>query len=214
MKKKLLTTVMLISLAIVSKAQQKGVGINTTKPEATLDIVANTTDRSMPDAVLIPRMTATELANKDAAYTAAQNGALVFVISGRGNSGGKTEKVTGTGFYYYDEPTSKWVALASGGTVAPTAFRLNLAQPASTAYDWSNSDFDFWEFTSGSQLTLPTPSSYSGRTIYIRNQVGGTLQFSGTDGVGTPKGIASITGSAAIQIHSNGTTWYLVAGRN
>ncbi|MDQ1805358.1 hypothetical protein RAH57_15270 [Chryseobacterium sp. CKR4-1] len=213
MKKKLLTAVMLVSFVMLSKAQQKGVGINTISPAATLDVVANVRDRNMADAVLVPRMTVAQLADKDEAYQSAQNGALVFVTSGTGTPGSKTENINGTGFYYYDDPTSKWTALG-GTTVAPTTFRLNLAQAASTSYDWSNSDFDFWEFTSGTQLTLPAPSSYNGRTIYIRNNTGGTVQFNGTDGVGTPKGLASFTAQAAVRIYSNGTTWYLFSGRN
>ncbi|MBT2622916.1 MULTISPECIES: hypothetical protein [Chryseobacterium] len=212
MRKNLWTAIMLISFAMLSKAQNKGVGINTITPAATLDVVASTTDKTMPDAVLVPRMTAQELAAKDAVYIAAQNGALVFVTSGVGTTD-KTGNITGAGFYYYDNTSSTWKTLGGGGTT-PTAFRLNLGQAASTAYDWTNSNFDFWEFTSGTQLTLPTPASFKDKTIYIRNQAGGLLQFSGNDGIGTPKGLASITAQSAVQIFSNGTTWYLVAGRN
>lgn len=37
---------MLVGLSAVSKAQQGRVGINTTTPAATLDVVANTTDNA------------------------------------------------------------------------------------------------------------------------------------------------------------------------
>ncbi|MGX5683818.1 hypothetical protein ACWKWW_04590 [Chryseobacterium cucumeris] len=204
---------MLVGLSAVSKAQQGRVGINTTTPAATLDVVANTTDNARPDALLAPRLTRAQLTAKDAAYTAAQNGALTFVTTIDGTASTKTVNVTAVGFYYYDAPSSTWKTLG-GGAAPATPFRMNLAQAASTAYDWTNSNFDYWEFTSGTQLTLPTPTAYNGRTIYIRNQTGGTLQFTGTDGVATPKGMTSLTGIAAIQIYSNGTTWYLVSGRN
>lgn len=204
---------MLVGLSAFSKAQTTGrVGINTTTPAATLDVVANTTDNTRPDALLVPRMTRAQLYAKDAAYLADQNGALAFVTAIDGTATAKTTNVTAVGFYYYDSASSTWKAV--GGAAPVTPFRMNLTQAASTAYDWTNSNFDYWEFTSGTQLSLPAPTAYNGRTIYIRNQTGGTLQFAGTDGVATPKGMTSLTGIAAIQIYSNGTTWYLVSGRN
>lgn len=220
MKKFLLTATMLVGLSAVSQAQQGRVGINTTTPSATLDVVANTTDNARPDALLVPRMTRAQLEAKNTAYVdgtagtpSAQNGALVFVTGLGGVGTGKTVNVTATGFYYYDGTTGNNVWKAVGGA-APTAFRMNLAQAASTSYDWTNSAFDLWEFTSGTQLTLPTPASYTGRTIYIRAQVGGSLQFAGTDGIGTPKGLTAVSAQGAISIYSNGTTWYLISGRN
>lgn len=213
MKKFLLTATMLVCLSALSKAQQGRVGINTTTPASTLDVVANTTDNARPDALLVPRLTRAQLTAKDNAYTAAQNGALTFVTTIDGTASTKTTNVTAAGFYYYDAPNSEWKALG-GGAAPATPFRVNLSQAASTAYDWTNSNFDYWEFTSGTQLSLPAPTAYNGRTIYVRNQTGGTLQFAGTDGVATPKGMNSLTGIAAIQIYSNGTNWYLVSGRN
>ncbi|WP_334126743.1 hypothetical protein [Empedobacter brevis] len=204
--KKILFSTLFLSISITSIAQ---VGINTDDPKVTLDIVA-TADIARADALLVPRMTRAQLAAKDDAYVSAQNGAMIFITTIDGIATTKTMNVTTVGFYYYDSPTSMWRSVGGGVTL----FRLNLGQVAATNYDWTNSNFDFWEFTSGTQLTLPIPSSYNGRTIYVRNQTGGTLQFSGTDGVGTPKGMSSITGIAAIQIYSNGTNWYLVSGRN
>ncbi|MBK1897700.1 hypothetical protein [Chryseobacterium paridis] len=216
MKRNLLTATMLVSFGIFSQAQQRGVGINTTKPAATLDVVADIRENAMPDAILAPRMTAAQLLAKDntsGTYGAPQNGAIVYITSGSGNTD-RTSKIRGAGFYYFDSTVPEWKNLGGGSAVTSSSFRLNLAQAASPSYNWDNSDFDFWEFTSGTQLTLPTPASYNGRTIHIRNQTGGTVQFSGTDGIGTPKGIGSFTGTSALQIHSNGTNWYMVSGRS
>ena len=212
MKKFLLTAIMLVGLSALSKAQQGRVGINTTTPAATLDVVANITDNTRPDALLVPRMTRAQLITKDNAYTAAQNGALAFVTTIDGTVTTKTTNVTTVGFYYYDgQTTNTWIAV--GGAVA-APFRLNLAQGATTGYNWTNSNFDYWEFTTGTDLTLPTPASYNGRRIHIRNQTGGNLTFAGTDGVGTPKGMSTLTPISAIEIYSNGTNWYIISGRN
>ncbi|QPQ52420.1 hypothetical protein H3Z85_02720 [Chryseobacterium indologenes] len=81
MKKFLLTATMLVCLSALSQAQQGRVGINTTTPAATLDVVANTTDNTRPDALLVPRLTRAQLAAKDGAYVTAQNGALTFVTT-------------------------------------------------------------------------------------------------------------------------------------
>lgn len=124
MKKILLTATMLVGFAAISQAQQGRVGVNTTTPAATLDVVANTTDNTRPDALLVPRMTRAQLILKDGAYgntgTGAtnQNGALVFVTTIDGTVTTKTANVTAIGFYYYDGPAAVWRAMG-GGAAGP-----------------------------------------------------------------------------------------------
>lgn len=134
MKKFLLTAIMLVGLSAVSKAQQGRVGINTTTPSATLDVVANTTDNARPDALLVPRMSRAQLEAKNAAYAdgtvgtpSAQNGALVFVNALGGAGTGKTVNVTATGFYYYDGTATNnvWKPVGGGGGGADTSLYLN-----------------------------------------------------------------------------------------
>ncbi len=112
MKKFLLTATMLVAFTALSKAQQGRVGINTSTPAATLDVVASTTDTSRPDALLVPRMSRAQLLAKDAAYAdgnataaSAQNGALVFVNLVDGTATTKTANVTATGFTTMMEQT-------------------------------------------------------------------------------------------------------------
>lgn len=117
MKKKLLIAFLLIEFFPLFYAQQGRVGINTVTPAATFDVQTNTSNNSLPDAILVPRMTRAQLEAKNAAYTngtgaANQNGALVFISDVTTGTGtGKTINVQATGFYYYDAPNSVWVAV-------------------------------------------------------------------------------------------------------
>lgn len=177
MKKFLLTATMLVGLSAVSKAQTTGrVGINTTTPAATLDVVANTTDNARPDALLVPRLSRTQLAAKDAAYTAAQNGALTFVNTLDGSAAGKTVNVTATGFYYYDAPNSVWVAVGGGGAATPQRYegiRGNVTFVTTGAYTVAATDNVIVTQSSvGVVITLPVLTNTAadiGRIIKVIN---------------------------------------------
>lgn len=66
MKKFLLTATMLVGFVAIAQAQQGRVGINTTTPASTLDVVGAPTDATKPDALLVPRLTRGQLQAKDA----------------------------------------------------------------------------------------------------------------------------------------------------
>ncbi|KAA2224358.1 hypothetical protein [Chryseobacterium sediminis] len=169
MKKFLLTAIMLVGLSALSKAQQGRVGINTTAPAATLDVVANTTDNARPDALLVPRMTRAQLLAKDAAYTAAQNGALAFVTTIDGTATPKTTNVTAVGFYYYDgQTTNTWITVGGGGSVTPAAPSVRIS---TTGSDLSAADLNGYVFidTAGSVnlATIPVSAATKGKTVTI-----------------------------------------------
>lgn len=177
MKKFLLTATMLVGLSAVSKAQTTGrVGINTTTPAATLDVVANTTDNNRPDALLVPRLTRAQLTAKDAAFTnPAQNGALVFVNTLDGSAAGKEINVTATGFYYYDAPNSVWVAVG-GGAAVPTqkyeGIKGTVTTTSAGAYTVAANDYLIVTTVAAGGATLtfpPLTAADAGRTVLVFN---------------------------------------------
>jgi hypothetical protein len=179
MKKFLLTAIMLVGLSALSKAQQGRVGINTTTPAATLDVVANTADNARPDALLVPRMTRAQLLAKDAAYTAAQNGALAFVTTIDGTATPKTTNVTAVGFYYYDgQTTNTWITVGGGGTVTPA---VPTVRTSATGADLSAADLDGYVFltTNADLSTIPVSAATKGRSITLVKVGGGTLTVNG-----------------------------------
>lgn len=88
------------------------VGVNTTAPQSTLDVTGIPSDASVPDGILIPRITGDELAAKTV-YTAAQTGALVFVTSAVTTSNAQTVNVVAAGFYFFDGMV--WQIVGGGG---------------------------------------------------------------------------------------------------
>ena len=84
------------------------VGINTDNPKSTLH-VQKRTELTFADGIIPPRISGDSLRLKEGAYTAAQNGAIVYVTSPAATTGPKTSGVTSTGLFMYD-------AAASNGT--------------------------------------------------------------------------------------------------
>ncbi|RXM50092.1 MULTISPECIES: hypothetical protein [unclassified Chryseobacterium] len=173
MKKFLLTATMLVAFTALSKAQQGRVGINTTTPAATLDVVANAADASRPDALLIPRLTRAELETKNTAYadgnataSSAQNGALVFVTGLGGNGTGKTVNVTAPGFYYYDGTNGNnvWKTLGGSGVAKVPSIRTS-----ATGTDLSANDLDGYVYisTNADLSSIPVSAATKGRTITL-----------------------------------------------
>jgi hypothetical protein len=94
MKRSILISVLFISFSLYSQ-----VGINTTNPQASLDIRAtNLNTPSNTDGLLIPRINEFPATNP----AASQNGMLVFVTG----AGAPSE-----GFYYWDQGTTSWISV-------------------------------------------------------------------------------------------------------
>ncbi len=97
--KKSLLIMLLLSVSIYGQ-----VGINTTNPNATLDIrSSNQTAPQSTDGILIPKVDAFSAVNP----TANQHGMLVYLTT---TSGSKSP-----GFYYWDNTVPDWIGLGGGG---------------------------------------------------------------------------------------------------
>lgn len=96
-RKKLLLLVFFISIKGLSQ-----VGVNTTSPQAQLDIVAsNNASPTNKDGLLVPRINTFPAINP----TASQQGMLVYLTT--------TVGTNTPGFYYWDNPTSSWKTLGN-----------------------------------------------------------------------------------------------------
>ncbi|WP_312399867.1 hypothetical protein [Chryseobacterium sp.] len=79
------------------------VGINTTEPKATLDIVGKPSESNVLDGLIVPRITAIQLKAKN--YSSEQKGALIYVTENFTDSAQATEQVEfvkSVGLYEFD----------------------------------------------------------------------------------------------------------------
>lgn len=222
MKKNFYLAIALLGFSVSLNAQtaKKGVGIKTDTPQTTLDVRAEATDTSMPDGVLVPRLTVTELNAKSAVYGADQNGALVFVTSNtQGGAGTKVENVKDPGFYYYDATASKWKGVGGGdagqikGSVH-TNVGTNVRSIAGlSASDWQDDDYIIILTSASGLISLPdaTLLKNKGRVVSVVNQTGGARTFVTTVNFRPKNAPIIYPGNGALYV-SDGTTWYMIGG--
>lgn len=92
-------------------AQEHKVGINTSEPKTTLEVVAPT-DTTHPAGMQAPRVTRAELTALASSYTREQEGTLVYVtdVTG-GDATGQRALVTEKGYYYFNG--NQWERMVS-----------------------------------------------------------------------------------------------------
>ena len=161
MKKNTILIAALFLTGTFAYAQEGRVGINTATPAATLDVVASPTVLTRVDGFIAPRLKGTELQSKNTLYTAAQDGAIVYVTEALTATDDKTLNVTSIGYYYFDK------------TVGTAGRWMKVANPAAVAaYQ------EPWNVQGGS-----TPATTNSQAIYQNNTVAikKTAVISGAD---------------------------------
>lgn len=137
MKKKIITlTSLFVWLGVFAQ-----VGINTSSPEATLEIKGKSgvTDK---DGVIPPKLTRAQLTAKgNTLYSAAQDGALIYVtdVTGGDNTSQRI-RITSPGLYYFNYPLNQWLRVSN----------------VNTESDWKEADLQFNFRQSANQL----PAAY------------------------------------------------------
>lgn len=119
MKKFITIAVSLCNLSLFSQ-----VGINTTKPKATLDVTAKTTDGSRPEGFIAPRLTGDQIKAADDQYQTAQTGTIAYATSAATIPRTiKTAGITEPGYYYFDGAV--WKSLSMGSATASVVSDCN-----------------------------------------------------------------------------------------
>ncbi len=91
-----------VLLAAAFSATAQSVGINTNTPAATLQVVGEPATATVADGVMIPSLTGNQLKAKDAVYTNARTGVMVYITAAASPTTAKTTNVSAPGFYYFD----------------------------------------------------------------------------------------------------------------
>ncbi|WP_415326554.1 hypothetical protein [Chryseobacterium sp. MMS23-Vi53] len=97
---KKMTLMVIVAIAASYSFANAQVGINTSTPQASLDVTGKPTIASSLDGIIPPRLTGDQLRAKT--YTAAQTGASVYVTVGDSAPAGQTVNVKNPGTYYFD----------------------------------------------------------------------------------------------------------------
>ncbi|NDW10277.1 hypothetical protein D0T56_11495 [Dysgonomonas sp. 520] len=139
------------------------VGINTETPGATMHITPTKTDGTTAEGIIAPNLTRAQLIGKDAQYSTAQRGSIVYVTSLTGTTTTKTAKVTSVGYYYFDGslwqpfisslPASTEPWYVQGSTTQATSNTQNIFQTGNVAIGSNTSSSYKFQVTGTSNIT-------------------------------------------------------------
>lgn len=193
--------ILFIFLSGYLKAQ---VGINTTTPYTTLDVVKEPSG-TVADGIIAPNLSLTELQARDGLYGTSQTGAFVYVTAIDATPTGKTINVITTGYYYFDG--TKWMHFnnklqtADNGLSVTSSAKVQLGGDLiqNTQIDTKNYDLTFTgtgnvgigtatpsvklDINSGGTITTPV----SGFKLVDGNEEVGKILTSDSQGIGTWK---------------------------
>ncbi|MEO8235557.1 MAG: tail fiber domain-containing protein [Flavobacterium sp.] len=123
---------LILALICISQVIFSQVGINTTSPNAQLDIKSsNQATPSNTDGILIPKIDAFPITNP----TVAQQGMMIYLTT---ISAGKQP-----GFYYWDNTTVNWKGLGDGTSISGWDLTGNTGTTAGTNFIGTTDDTNF-----------------------------------------------------------------------
>lgn len=171
---KRITMVLLLACGSISFSQ---VGINTTTPNAALDINFTTQGFLAPRVALTSKATAAPVVNPQGGALA--NGTLVFNTA---SALGSSPNSVVPGFYYWSTATSKWVAVTSDATSATPSWLLagNSGTTAGTDFIGTTDAVDLILKTNNTQRlkieNAVSPTTGTSGDILIGSNTNGTLK--------------------------------------
>lgn len=122
-------TIFSILFILTSTVMHSQVGINTSSPNATLDVVKNTTaPTSAKDGIIPPKVSKLELSSKVTnTYSTLQIGAIVFIDNISGTLGTESSiaqvaQIDAVGYYYFDGTIWRKLVTATGGDITNDAW--------------------------------------------------------------------------------------------
>lgn len=102
----------LSTLLFIVNTMYSQVGINTTNPKATLDVVSNNTNGNTPEGFIAPRLSGDQIKLRDTNYGSEQTGSIIYATSPVTSPSTKTVNITSIGYYYFDG--SLWQNIVNG----------------------------------------------------------------------------------------------------
>ncbi|SIR55874.1 MULTISPECIES: hypothetical protein [unclassified Chryseobacterium] len=180
------------------------VGINTTSPEATLEVKAKTTDGSKPEGLIAPRLTGNQISSADNQFGTNQIGAIIYATAPVAVATPKTKNITDAGYYYFDGLI--WNKMSYNANVL---LSVNQTNPTYTGNETIILDNN----TGIHNIQLPAPNTMIGKILYYRNNstvsgVAGTATFV----VNVPINNTTCQPNRGMTLYSDGTKWYVVSG--
>ena len=201
----------LVFLAQISYSQ---IGINTTNPTSTLDIVAAnpTGGATTVDGIIIPRVDR----QRAQSMTSIPTSTMIFVNSiATGTASGTTANMTSIGFYYYDGSVwqkiqagnSNWAVTGNSGTTAGTNF-IGTTDNTDIRIKTGTTPTDRWNIshTNNGQLQSYSLGTAALPTYSFQGDQDTGIFSSGADALNF-----STTGTTRMSIASNGNVGVNIA---